>query len=384
MRPKPQSSTLFPPAWAWFIDEAVPSWVKAHYSPKETWKNKPFAKEDVQFFFKGIQELSLLFTEERPKGMPQYFHHPKYRSSYILYFLPLQMAKFLTLYELHSSAIEAAMEEGWKTGTLRIADLGAGPGTASMALLLLILNFKLSSQRELPKIEFYWFDQNKEIMADGQALVELIASNFPKLRGKVSVHTHTLPWWKATSVLPNDLALTIFGHVLNESTAPAREADLFWQKIFEKTQGGGVLMVEPATRKAAQTLAYHRDHFFEAGWVEQTPTRIWGPCLHAGTCPLAQGRDWCHFSFPAAIPGKWFKKFSEALSSERFWVKLTYLWVASPSYPAPNPSTHARRVISDPLNQGDHPSVLICEPETAKRYSIHPKTRVGRGDIIKI
>jgi len=90
-----------PVSWSWFADEALPTWVKKKYSPKESWKDKPFSKEDSHFFFKGIEELSLLFTEERSKNLPPYFQHPKYRSSYLLYFLPLQAAKFSTLFQLH-------------------------------------------------------------------------------------------------------------------------------------------------------------------------------------------------------------------------------------------------------------------------------------------
>src|SRR4051812_38508454 len=86
----PAALNPFPPAWLWLIDEAIPQLVKDEYSPRESWKGKPFTKEDARFFFKGIHELSELFTEERPKGMPPYFRHPKYRSAYLLYFLPLQ------------------------------------------------------------------------------------------------------------------------------------------------------------------------------------------------------------------------------------------------------------------------------------------------------
>src|SRR5689334_3916352 len=115
----------FPPAWLWLVDEAIPTWVKKNYSPRDSWRDKPFSQEDAKFFFKGIEELSDLFTEERPKGMIPYFQHPKYRSSYLLYFLPLQAAKFLTLFQFYPAAIEATLDHGFKTGVIRIADLGA-------------------------------------------------------------------------------------------------------------------------------------------------------------------------------------------------------------------------------------------------------------------
>jgi len=385
-------SLSFPPAWPWFFDEAIPSYIKSHFSPRESWKTKPFDKEDARFFFKGIEELSDLFTEERPKGMPAYFQHPKYRSAYLLYFLPLQTAKFLALFQLHLKAFQAALDHGRKNQRLRVVDLGAGPGTASLSFLLTLLDPKFCPEKNLPPIEFHWFDTNETIMKDGKFLVEQLASHFPKLREKVQIHLHPSVWWKAPLEIPREIyreiSLTFMGHLLNESKAPQREAQIFWEKTIKHAQGGGILWVEPAARKPSQLLSTLRDGFFEAEFMEKSPTRIWGPCLHAGQCPLASGRDWCHFSYPAHIPGKWFKQFSEALGSERHWIKLSYLWLASSSYPAPLPDAKLRRVISDPLNQGQKQSVLICEPETPQHWVIPGRSptseKCGRGDLINI
>ena len=380
-----QAIALFPPAWLWLVDEAIPSWVKNQYSPKEQWKSKPFSKEDSHFFFKGIEELSELFTEERPKGQPRYFHHPRFRSSYLLYFLPLQAAKFVTLFHHNTAALEAALTHGRKTGTLRVADLGAGPGTASISLLLNLLNQPkyLSGELELPPIHFEWFDTNPAIMEDGKNLVEQLANGFPKLRGKVTVKLNHLPWWKAASVISEPLSLTFMGHVLNESPLPERDFLPFWETLLEKNQGGGVLMVEPASRQPAQLLSSYRDRFFESGLLPAESTRIWGPCLHAQACPLAHGRDWCHFSVPTWIPGQWFKEFSKGLGSERHWVKYSYLWIASKEFPAPEANPRLRRVISDPLSTtSPKPTVLICEPEVAGRYIVNGKNPVRRGDLV--
>jgi hypothetical protein len=367
------------------MDEAIPAWVKQHYSPRESWKSKPFSKEDAGFFFKGIQELSDLFTDERPnKGMPQYFLHPKYRSSYLLYFLPLQAAKFSTIFQLHSKAIEAALKHAHKRGVLRVADLGAGPGTASLSLLLFLLSESMKTGETLPQIEMDWFDSNSDIMEDGKGLIEQFADHFPRLRGKVQVRTHKTPWWKAPQHLPDELSLVFMGHVLNESTAPKSEFDVFWENLIPRAQGGGILYVEPAARKPAQVLSNLRNYFFESGLVDKSPTRIWGPCLHAESCPLSDGRDWCHFSVEVQIPGKWFKGFSEGLGSERHWVKYSYFWLASAQEPAPKKDPKLRRVISDPLNQGPKANVLICEPDQPGRWTAPGREKPRRGDLVKV
>jgi SAM-dependent methyltransferase len=380
----PNKLMQFPPAWMWLTDEAIPAWVKKTYSPRDAWKDKPFTPEDVRFFFKGIEELSELFTEDRPKGMPAYFLHPRFRSAYLLYFLPLQAAKFLSVFQLFPGAIEAALHHGRKAGVLRVADLGCGPGTASLALLLLLLNHKLKLGETLPPVELHWYDTNRDIMDDGQGLVEQLSNSFPKLRGKVTIHTHVTPWWKSPATLPESLSLTFMGHLLNESTAPQREVDTFWRNLFHRAHGGGTLLIEPAARRPAQILSELRNTFFAAELVEPSATRIWGPCLHAETCPLTTGRDWCHFSVPTQIPGKWFKSFSHSLGSERHWLKLSYLWMTARDYPSPKPHALLRRVISDPLNQGPRPMFLLCEPEAPLRWTYTGKAAPGRGDLVKV
>ncbi len=367
------------------MDEAIPQLVKSEYSPRESWKDKPFSKEDAHFFFKGIHELSELFTEERPKGMPAYFQHPKYRSAYLLYFLPLQAAKFLTLFSLHPAAFEAALDHGRKNGILRIADLGSGPGTASLSFLLLLLQQKLKTGEQLPQIELDWFDTNESIMKDGKALVDQLSNCFPKLRGRVHVNIHVTPWWKSPTLLAQkELSLTFMGHILNESSAPQRDSSSFWKMILEQTGGGGTLLVEPAARKPSQILSFLRNQFFESELIENDPTRLWGPCLHSGECPLTEGRDWCHFSIPTQIPGEWFKGFSEALSTERQWVKFSYLWLTSLQYRSQRQHPSARRVISDSLSQGPKPTVLLCEPQTPGRWTSPTRNSIYRGDIVNI
>ncbi len=379
-----------PVAWSWFVDEALPTWVKKKYSPKESWKDKPFSKEDSHFFFRGIEELSLLFTEERSKNLPPYFQHPKYRSSYLLYFLPLEAAKFSSLFQIHSGAVEAALEyaEEKQEGVLRVADFGAGPGTASLSLLLLLIDLYRSSEKEPPQIEFYWFDTNREIMEDGKALVKELEESFGILRGKIKIHSFVQPWWKAPANLPESLALSFLGHVLNESSrTPEQATEFFWENLMRRSKGGGVLWVEPAARQSSQMLSQLRDSFFERGLIEQRPERVWGPCLHAGLCPLSEGRDWCHFSIPTHIPGKWFKAFSEGLGSERQWVKFSYLWLAAVEYPSRPSKPRLRRVVSDPMPilQGQSSKqILLCEPEQVGRMSVGVRSQIWRGDIVQI
>ncbi len=383
-RPSP-----FPSGWTWFFDTAVPSWVKNEYSPKESWKNKPFGPVDAHFFFRGIDELSELFTQERPRNLPNYFQHPKYRSAYLLYYLPLQAAKFITLYQTHGEAILKALNEALdqnRNEPLDVADLGAGPGTASLALVLWLLDAVKAGP--FPLIRFHWWDTNGPILEDGRSLLKALEEHFPKLKGRVSVECHRGPWVDAAAKLPdNGNLFVILGHVLNES--PMRDIEGLLRSLaplFQKSRRGpGILMVEPAAHRPAQLLSQLRDLILETTLVEHAPTALWGPCLHAGRCPLSGGRDWCHFSVPTEIPGRWFKQFSRGLGSERQWVKFSYVWFASQELSAPEKPEDSRLIISDPLEKRRDvrdASYLICEPEqvTKKRLPSHHR----RGETIRL
>jgi SAM-dependent methyltransferase len=378
--------------WLGFVDELIPNYVKQEYSPQNSWKNRPFNETDARFFSRGIRELSELFTEYRPQGLPPYFDHPKYRSSYLLYFLPLQAAKFLTLFNLHSEAITAALKHAEKTGCLRILDLASGPGTASLALLL----FLLESAAKLPlqkinKIELTWVDVNPAILADGKKLVEQIALKAESsLKSKVTIEVKLIitPWWKSFSnrtVSSESYSLVLMGNVLNEAKNNVGSMNhALWKNLFSLAHGGGVLFLEPAAKKSSQTLSHLRNHFFNTEIIEKTSRRIWGPCLHAEKCPLTDGRDWCHFSIPTEISGKWFKAFSRDLGSERQWLKFSYLWVTSQEYPSPTRPRDLKRVISDPMPYKTNlKTILLCEPETPGRKTISSDTRLHRGDLIR-
>jgi hypothetical protein len=98
---------------------------------------------------------------------------------------------------------------------------------------------------------------------------------------------------------------------------------------------------------------------------------------------LRSGKDWCHFSIPAELLGEWFKEYSRNLGSERQWIKLSYLWLASADFPAPRAGANARRLVSDPLpSTTGKPMVLICEPEKVARLETQPGVKLKRGDLI--
>lgn len=370
----------FPLRWNTVLDELVPQFVKNRFSPQNSWKNKPFSQEDVTFFSKGLLELSGFFTEDREGAkLPNYFTTAKFRSSYFLYFFALQGAKFLTLFEKYPQAIEAAFAHAKKTGTLRIVDVGSGPGTASIAFLIFVLE-KLASETKtaegkkitLPfRIQLEWIDHNETILKDGEQMLSELFEFLDEFEGSIDLNTQARPWWKHPKDFDFKASLVLFGNVLNESNDDPRIYNSGLVPFLKNMDGAGILFVEPAFKSASQRISRIRD--------ELMPHPIWGPCLHQEKCPLAEGRDWCHFSVPAELPGSFFKKFSIKLGSKREWLKFSFLWLAAESRPALK--TNLVRVVSDPIRTPRGQQNQLCTPEKISWVNT-PSRPIYRGDVI--
>ncbi len=378
----------FPDRWSQLLDKTLPAFVKDRFSPSETWKKKPFSKEDVNFFSKGLLELSEFFTSGRESDrLPNYFTIAKFRSSYFLYFFGLQGAKFLTLFDRHPMAVDAALEDAVDRGVLRIIDVGAGPGTASIAFLCHLLEKILKEHDSSPKeqklrlpfsIELLWIDHNEAILKDGEQLLERLLDLFPEIDGSIALKTEVRPWWKHPADFSFEASLVLFGNVLNESASGSAVFQKGLGPFLKNPAGGGVLLLEPAFREPSQRISTIRDEVV----LSSSPLPLWGPCLHTGKCPLSSGKNWCHFSVPAKLPGEFFRKFSIKLGGVREWLKFSYIWFASgksakkASFPK-----GLVRVISDPIRTSSGLKNLVCRP-VRFTYESTPKKPVFRGEVI--
>ncbi|MBL7716818.1 MAG: hypothetical protein JNL01_15235 [Bdellovibrionales bacterium] len=413
-------SGVFPQAWKNWADDCIPQYVKDEFSPKESWKGKPFTEVDARFFFKGVEELSMRFTEDRSRDMPGYFSHAKFRSSYLLYFLPLQAAKALVLLARHHQAwrrIRESVREAVPAAGRKLVfwDLGSGPGTFSQAALMHLSEIWTKEKPWADSIELHWWDTQSKTMTDGQVLTEKLLGLLPIPEGhaqfaggslpvwnwkeKVRVIRHPDPWWKAIQD-PSKPDLILCGHVLNEGSHESVRRSL--PEIFSRAGAGGIFLVEPADRRSSQMVSQVRALILEAAAMnhEGAVPEIFGPCLHAGACPLIDGRDWCHFSVPSKIPGKWFAYLSKGLGSEREWLKFSYVWIGgistakAPKAPSVPGDADLRRAISDPMQNTASGGMLLllCEPEKPARVPTFVKRTsapggapsVMRGDLVSL
>lgn len=407
----------FNPEFRNFLANELPDFVKQRFSPDPRWVGKPFTAKDASFFAKGVVELSEIFTSERvgrsgrnERGLHDYFDHPKFRSSYFLYFLPLHAMKFFHLFDAYERKLAPfflnSREDGKK---VRIVDFGSGPGTASFALAYwLLFRFGRLGTKKILHAEFTFIDQNKKIMEDGAELFKKCFSQSAPFELKTEIGSFEMLRRKLADPTPT---VYLFGNVLNELNAR-----MFFDQMFQTTPQipakSAFLFVEPAARHGAQKLSDLRDLILAANtdhtqvdptYPQQTKNfDVWGPCLHSGRCPLRDGRDYCNQSVPMGFQSKWFRYFSEQIGSERGWLKFAHFFMSAAGAANPEPkakpegSAHApkahtkagpvstlikannqsselRRVLSDPLGERDRAfSLLLCAPETPERKTFSP------------
>lgn len=344
-RPKP----LIQSKWNRFFDTTVPQFVKEKAFAGTPEEKLPFSQKDFEYFAPKVRELSRQFTVARGKKLPTYFDNPDFRNTYLLYWLPFQASKFKKIFERHQEHLVNLLIG---KSTLKVLDLGAGPGSASFALKLFLDS--LPMKREI-KIDFTWVDREAEILKLGTDLAE-------KLQFTPSIVVSD--WTKYTPTEKFDLVLV--GGLLNETQGP----------IHSKFASEWIF-IEPAIQEVSQNLIALRKKL-----LIKSPLHVVGPCMHEKECPMAHGKNWCHFSFLQPEQGKWFKSFSQELGSQRNWVKFSYLWMSERKQKH-NPDV--RLVISDPLNEKTgHRSVLLCEPVKANRYRLGPNERHFRGEFVDI
>jgi ribosomal protein RSM22 (predicted rRNA methylase) len=96
--------------------------------------------------------------------------------------------------------------------------------------------------------------------------------------------------WRQTTFAPQDALggadLVTVAYVLSE-LSEADQASLI-ERVAEDSNAVAVL--EPGTPGGYRRVLAARESLIAAGLT------VLAPCPHQGACPLADGRDWCHFS----------------------------------------------------------------------------------------
>lgn len=253
-----------------------------------------------------------------------------------------------------TAAMQKILAELYRPGATprqprRVVDLGAGTGAAGAAIAA-------------------YFSDPVELTA-----VDRLAG-LPGVRDIDATDVSAV----AATGAPFDLAVA--AHLLNElrvgeadETRLPKLAALARRWCEELLSEGGLLiLLEPALRETSRALLGIRDRLLADG------LHVVAPCFFSGPCPaLVRPRDWCHDSA------------GETLSRR---VDFSYLVVRRPSSePAPDPTL--LRIVSDPLAEKGRLRLFGCGSDGRQalvrlnRHALPSNAAFGelsRGDVVEI
>jgi len=304
-------------------------------------------------------ELSELFTAERAELPGSYLNQPPMRSAYLAFVHPQQMLRGLAAIE--EVRARAARRGLWPGPRPRVADLGAGLGAMSQALLL----------AGVRPSEITLVDHQRSALSDARDLTAQLAGvDPPRLRTAVARAGEWLDrarheGWRYDVVL--------LGGLLNEVRGE-------WEPVLERVlrildpaaPGGGVaVIVEPAIPPIVRKLMELRESALSA-------TTTIAPCTHSLPCPmLALRKDWCFSVRAAELPPR-AAAIAQELRHQTGEVRYALWAFAARPDAAPfeeEPRRHAR-VVSDRM-EGEQ---VLCADGALHR--IRPTSPMTRGDLV--
>lgn len=325
----------------------------------------PLAKQ-----VRALSDLFALFTRERSRLRgASYLDTPRLRSAYLRYHVPLNAARaawvLRHLLRIHPRVAELP----------GVVDIGAGPGSASLAALLEL--------PPSPSRRFALHDRSRAALRTARALLEGVARRLDPARGAgfggVITSVSALPTLPA---MPRR-ALVLISMVLNEVGIGSRggpDGAAFLDRLAGRLDPGSVaVIIEPALRAPGRSLLAVHDAAVASGdW------RVLAPCTHQRSCPLlrAADRSWCHFRFAWRVP-RLVMDVAKPLGLARDSPSLCFLALERTDRPVARTDPDRARAIGDRMRvEGGKVGLYICQ-EGERKLAVDPPAGLERGDVVR-
>lgn len=335
----------------------VETYLRAEYLPERK-RNRA-----LHFWAEGVAQVSTAFTAERGELPHNYFNQPAYRAGYLLYFLTANFPKLVACLQ-HVRAVAHFADRK----TVRVLDLGCGPGTAGLAAAAVWHMASTPSSEQAPAIEIIAVDHNKSILQDAATIFAQM--RFPRARLR-PVRADLHPARLKAALRGERYDMILCANLLNEFDTPEARHSLVEQLLrFHLADGGRLLLVEPALQLTSRALMALHDAILPVA-------QILAPCLHQAACPMLahNQRDWCHTYIDWKRP-ELIAKIDNMVGIKKDFLKFSYLWLASkipthtkpavagafgnPQPAVPTPDCGRYRVVSAPLHSNGKTELLLC------------------------
>lgn len=245
---------------------------------------EPFSNADLMRLSHAVKKIADVYTEGQQPG--NLFSNPELRRAYSAYYLPCNAIKlFPILGELERRSLLPPRGK-----TLRVLDLGCGPGTLFAGLLDYFLQNSKSADITL---ELTGFDRDPNNCSAARALIEAFLAKAPSAPEVQSVRFLTGEMRnldKLTTASPrNGFDLILAGNLINELHGNAL-ADLADRITALLKPTGMIIILDPGTRRSFKNLLMFRQEM-----LTRHGMYLAAPCLQSGTCPLQDyAGAWCH------------------------------------------------------------------------------------------
>ena len=233
----------------------------------------------------SVAQLSDLFTTERPaKNFPDYFSDSHQLVAYGLFFLPQSFVR--TGFAL-SHAIDFRK---WKPPgkTLRILDLGSGPGSCGTSVAHQLQTYHSATT------DLTFVDRSPTALAAAENFAHAVLKKDTPVSSRIGDASRPETWPSG----PYDIIVA--GFVLNEMSRLGPQELLDWMQSMSDAlaPGGLILILEPALKITSERL----QRLSDAVVAHKIIPRI-GPDLDDAPCPqLAAGVHWSHEVRAWSIP----------------------------------------------------------------------------------
>lgn len=359
----------------------------------------------------SVGELSSLFTKHRARRAKDYFSTREFRVAYLAYFLPANYNKLQAVFDemrpLLTPQLQAEQdEEEGRVRSFRVLDLGAGPGTMTLAALEY-----LHSLQPTRFLEFFAVDPSRQMWKVCNQLFNCfrdqlgIGEDRVHLKAVVSSMETLIRRSLLDSAINVPLDLIIVGNAWNEFVEGANTALDAQVKIIENLLGwlddhGALILIEPALRETSRRL--HRLH---DAVLRQIPTAtIFAPCVHQQACPcVLEGneKDWCHTEYPW-VPSPEIAAIDRRIGNRKDALKFSYLVLRKDGRNvldlrrppvASQEKSACWRVVSELIQEKGKRRAFLCGPSGRIQFtqldrhqgvSSKPFVSLARGDLVKI
>lgn len=245
-----------------------------------------------QSIVEAVSGLSEMFTRSGQVGNRVYFEDPQLRIGYLVYYLPVNLAKVQVLLDELQPMFPLVPDQDF-----RVLDLGGGPGTGAIG----VLDWCLSRASRPPStLRVMAVDRSPHALRvatdvwQGYSEQQRDQSILPLITVECNLE-RSLPSTIRDGGGVNGYRLIIVQNLLSELFVGSMDSveqrtALIGELLNYLDSEGSLMLIEPATRSASRDLHQVRDNLLAGRHCS-----VYAPCLHDAPCSaLVKPDDWCH------------------------------------------------------------------------------------------